>query len=48
MTITDDYSFGTTAEMFDAMTDEEAKEYLESIETDSYLSSAEFHDSKYL
>lgn len=35
-------------EFLNSMSDDDAKEYLESIEADSYLSSAEFHDSKYL
>lgn len=48
MTITNDYSFGTEAEMLNAMTDEEVKEYFESIEADSYLASMEFHDSKFI
>lgn len=34
MYITDDYSFGTTASMLDCMTDDEAKEYFESVEAD--------------
>lgn len=29
MTITDDYSFSTTAEMLDAMTDDDARELIE-------------------
>ena len=37
MTITDDYSFGTTATMLDNMTDEEAKDYFESLESDYWI-----------
>ena len=48
MTITDDYSFGTTATMIDCMTDDDIKEMLDDIEADNYLSSIEAHDSKFV
>lgn len=34
MTITDDYNFGTTATMLDNMSDEDAKDIIESLETE--------------
>jgi hypothetical protein len=34
MTITDDYSFGTTAQMIEALSDEDAKDIIESLETE--------------
>lgn len=40
MTITDDYNFGTVATTLDNMTDEEAKDYFESLEADYWIDAA--------
>jgi hypothetical protein len=37
MTITDDYSFGTTAQMIEALSDEDAKQMFESLESERWI-----------
>ena len=37
MTITDDYSFGTTAQMIEALSDEDAKQMFESLEEERWI-----------
>jgi hypothetical protein len=37
MTITDDYSFGTTAQMIEALSDEDAKQMFEALEVERWV-----------
>ena len=37
MTITDDYSFGTTAQMIEALSDEDAKQMFEALEEERWI-----------
>lgn len=37
MTITDDYSFGTTAQMIESLSDEDAKQMFEALEAERWI-----------